>query len=200
MKKIVVTLGLLLTQAAFALTGVVNSQVAGEKEVLIEFAAIKALPSAVVAEVHVDHDTQDMTCRQLLRFPSLAQALISIGGVKTQENVNVVVYLSSEKITAEHECVVSSFIPQKSVAVYLERSLNPSIVISQRHINDVLTPTLLVLSGPANIISADLVSVGATHYTLNNINLPIELKMNFSVVETSAGSVSYLEHGQVILK
>ena len=200
MKIAVLYFTILITQAAFALTGVIESKVAGEKEVSLEFAAVKAMASAITADVHVDHDSQDMTCNLYVRFPSFAQAVFTIDGIKVQENLNVIVYLSSERINSSEECVVVAAPAKKSVAVYLERAFNPGITISQRYVNDVLHKTVLVLDGPSNIISADLSKVGASHYTLSNVKLPTEVILNFAVAETGPGSISYLEHGQVTVK
>lgn len=200
MKKLILLVAFSFTQSVFALTGVIQSKIVGEKEVFLDFAAVRVLPSSISAEVSIDNDTQDMTCIQYLRFPSFAQALFIINGVRIQENMNAIVYLSSEKITERDLCKAKSVESKNLVAVTLEKVLNPSIVVSQRHVDDVLTPTILAFSGPASFISARLERVGPTHYTLKNIELPTELTLNFSVFTASQASVSYLEHGQVILK
>lgn len=59
----------------------------------LEFAAVKAMASAITADVHVDNDTQEMTCNLYVRFPSFAQAVFTIGGIRVQENLNVIVGL-----------------------------------------------------------------------------------------------------------
>lgn len=187
-------------QAAFALTGVVESKTIGSKVITVDFTAIKALPVEISADVTIDRDTQEMSCLQYLKFPNLAQALINMHGLRMQENIDGLVYLSSVKIEKSADCVATSVNDQNLMTVRFVNVLEPQIVVSQRHINDILTPTTLSLSGPPTFVSASLENVGPTHYVLKNIHLPTTFTMDFSVFESSEASVSYLEHGQIVLK
>jgi hypothetical protein len=184
-----------ICQSTFALTGIVKSKILGDKSVKLDLSSAGAMLVPVTASVSIDHDTQDLTCEQYLLFEGAAQSVFTMGGVRTQESLDFIVSVTANPIASESECIAKATDSKTNLSIYLRRVLNPQFVISQSHENDQETQTILVLSSANNFVTADLAKATFGLYSLKNIQFPKSLIMNFSVIKTSPGAISYLEHG-----
>lgn len=199
MKSLIISV-LLASQSAFALSGVIESKFVGEKTVTVDFTAVKSSPVQMSTEVLLDMDTMDKSCQNSLEFKNVLKGSYSVAGVEIQEGMDVSHIVSMNYIQNDNECSKAETMAQALIPVYLAKGGFIQITLSQKHVNSQLVETRLFVNLPRTVGMAEVAKLNSDSYVLTNFQFDSEITANFSVVEVSGSSWSYLEHGTVVLK
>ncbi len=202
--KMYAILLLVTSQSAFALTGVIESKVLGNKTISVDYAAVRVIPVSMTTEIVVDHDSQEESCQNSLVFQNVAQAIYQLENIKVQESQTLLAGQNMFRMEPGQACVAPSKLHNTN-QLYLARGGYPEFLISEEIVNGETKQLMVLLSLPRQIADGKIVESTSGMYTIKKLVFGRQaMTVNFSVVEVTAShrsaSTSYLEHGSFELK
>ncbi len=200
MKKMAL-LVLLTAQAAFGLSGVLQSKQLGSLNLSVNYTAVRVIPVPMTTEVKTDSDTREQSCVNTLNFYNVAQAVYFLENNKVLETQHLTAGQTHDAITNDQECVAPAKLANTS-GLYLAKGGHPEFVVSRNESRRLS----VFLSFPRQMATGQILETTPGYFTIKNLAFDQNpVVVDFSVVETTMSanghpSWSYLEHGTVELR
>ncbi len=196
---------LVATQAAFGLSGVLQSKQLGSLNLSVDYTAVRVIPVAMTTEISTESDTREQSCVSSLSFLNVAQAVYFLEKTQVLESQHLIAGQDHYPIISDQKCVSPTRLVN-TANLFLAKGGDPEFVLSRSAANGESKKLSVFLSFPRQMATGEVFETTPGFFSIRNLAFGQKpVVVNFSVVETTIladgrPSWSYLEHGTVELK